>query len=282
MSQPSASPSCAVSCVVLQSLPGGGATAEISAVRMATMLMDVESIRCGLEALTDQHTEQADHPARQAILGGAMPVGSVEFVQAAMRVLQVDLPEWNCYPSELTMHLHRKVWRSTAAEARMAFSQLGHQVFVKPVGIKRFTGFVYAGGDTAAADNENLLALGALADDEPLWMSEPVSWLNEYRYYVAPGADGRQQIIGRGRYDQDGEDSASPPDEQVVAACVAALPLPHPYALDMGVLSTGQTALVEVNDAWSIGLYERALLPREYFAFLASRWSTILETIGAQ
>jgi hypothetical protein len=48
----------------------------------------------------------------------------------------------------------------------------------------------------------------------------------------------------------------------LVEAMVAAWPsAPVAYALDVGVLSTGETALVEVNDFWAIGCYGFEGLP---------------------
>jgi hypothetical protein len=44
----------------------------------------------------------------------------------------------------------------------------------------------------------------------------------------------------------------------------------------MGVLSTGETAIVEVNDFWAIGLYDRALNPRVYLDLLQRRWNALV------
>jgi hypothetical protein len=51
--------------------------------------------------------------------------------------------------------------------------------------------------------------------------------------------------------------------------------LGHPFACDVGVLSNGLTAIVEINDAWAIGLYGKCLQPREYTDFLFTRWKSI-------
>ena len=45
---------------------------------------------------------------------------------------------------------------------------------------------------------------------------------------------------------------------------------PKDYCFDVGVLSSGETALVEVNDAFSIGIYS---IPKEVYAeLLIARW----------
>jgi hypothetical protein len=103
-----------------------------------------------------------------------------------------------------------------------------------------------------------------------VWVSEPVTWLSEYRYYVF-----ESEILGMARYDQLETEDAPEPELSVVQQCIADLAIAHPYALDMGVLSTGVTALVEANDAWAIGLYDGALKAPEYVRFLVTRWRSL-------
>lgn len=50
----------------------------------------------------------------------------------------------------------------------------------------------------------------------------------------------------------------------------------------MGVLSTGQAALVETHDAWALGLYAHALNPKDYYRFLRSYWDHLLDRHGVQ
>lgn len=261
----------AVPSVVLQLLPGGWSTAEVAAVRTGAMLVDIPIVNCTLDALV---STKRDHPACQAILAGAMAVGCVEFVLAALRLRHIEIAPWNCYPIELAGHLHRRVWRATVGDVCHG-QWAGERVFVKPVKTKLFTGFVFDAGKAAPEDAAEMLALQGLPATESIWLVEVVEWASEHRYYIAPGADGLLQIQGRGRYDPQGDDMAPVPDPAVVNACVAALPFSHPCALDIGVLSTGETALVEINDAWGIGLYERAMSPRGYLSYLATRWVTL-------
>ncbi|HLO94579.1 MAG TPA: ATP-grasp domain-containing protein [Burkholderiaceae bacterium] len=51
---------------------------------------------------------------------------------------------------------------------------------------------------------------------------------------------------------------------------------PVAYALDFGVLSTGQTVLVEANDAWALGLYGGGPAPGHYVELLTARWRQLL------
>jgi hypothetical protein len=73
-------------------------------------------------------------------------------------------------------------------------------------------------------------------------------------------------------------------DQDVVQDAIKALgATPEPscaYALDLGVLSDGQTALIELNDAYGIGAY--GISPKVYFDFLKARWDQLSLTIPAR
>lgn len=239
---------------------------EIRSVLSAVMLMDKPPrvIRPGITSL-HTHSEQ--------LRGGvAMPVGSVEFVREAFAVAGVKEPANLSYPKPMQRYLRRSV-----AEVR-AGSVLGIW-FVKPVKTKAFTGFVFNTlqhpSSLSPHDREQYEAFMAMPPGEMVWISEPVAFQSEWRYYVR-----NRQIVGRGRYDADGEDGAPIPDDGVVSEVCAALPFEHPCAVDIGVLTDGSTALVEVNDAWAIGLYGDALTPSEYLSYLSERWRTLISPLA--
>lgn len=49
------------------------------------------------------------------------------------------------------------------------------------------------------------------------------------------------------------------------------------YAIDFGVLTTGETALIEVNDAFAIGAYDN--VPGDlYLMMLKARWNQLTKT----
>ena len=57
----------------------------------------------------------------------------------------------------------------------------------------------------------------------------------------------------------------------------------HPFAVDVGVLANGRTAIVELSDAWALGLYAHARTPvgtawkpQDYIEFLQQRWRSIV------
>jgi hypothetical protein len=238
---------------------------EVRQVSQAAMLLDIPVTRVALEGLR-AHVD--------ALGAGALPVGSVEFVREAMRLVCVDEPEPMSYPIELDSVLHRRVDLTT-------IERVGGTKFVKPVRTKLFTGFVWdsSAGDASYSehDREQLDALRMLSPSTQVWAADPVQFLCEWRYYVCHG-----QVLGAARYDPDGDDNAPAPDGVVLREAIQRLAdsaqAPAAYGLDLGVLATGETALVEVNDGWALGLYGRSLDSKDYLRLLATRWGQIVAT----
>jgi len=196
---------------------------------------------------------------------GDLPVGSVEFVRAAARRLGVSLPDFEAYPQALRRFLHRAVRPGILNDAQSTRSVL----FVRPMrAIKAFTGFVSTDPPLSLMDPR----LEGADPTTAVWFCTPVSWLCEWRYYIVDN-----QVLGAGRYDPEGADDAPDPDPQQVQAMVAAFGpcAPAGYALDVGVLSTGQTALIEVNDGWALGHYKGTCSPADYLRLLQARWEEL-------
>lgn len=244
--------------VLLQVFEDGSSSYEVNKIFQASLTYDIPCLK---RQLADLHLHRD-------LLRTYLPVGTVEFVQEAMRLLNCVPAPWNCYPDVLRPFLHREVSRTTKGAL-----DLSADVFVKPAEhLKAFTGFLLQ------SPSEERHAFDLLPDSTPVWTAEKVQFLSEYRYYVW------DEGFMRGRYD-DGADDAPEPDERLVGEMATDLSdefryqandaLSQPFALDVGVLATGQTALVEVNDAWAIGLYENALSPSEYYRFLLKRWDSI-------
>lgn len=209
--------------------------------------------------------------------GAAFPVGDVPFMQEAFRLAGAQQPRPECYPAALTAFLHREVWCGPLQSLTTQSPETS--VFVKPVALKQFTGFVYPGTGSAHDQAQRKCVQHWLSTPQAAallaWFSTPVNFLSEYRYYIH-----KNQIMGVARYDPEGADDAPEPCvTQVEAALVAwAHQAPVSYALDVGVLASGETALVEVNDGWALGLYAGALSPEQYLQFLYARWLELLST----
>lgn len=236
-------------------------TKETRAIVQASLLLDIP---CGA---TNQ-----DDLAGQPDLRLALPVGDVNYLRAAMAAAGAREPENLSYHPALRHMLFREIRFTHAGNV------LG-RMFIKPARTKAFTGFVF---DTLADparmnahDREQYDAFMDCPPSEPVWVSEVVDFVSEWRYYVLAG-----KIIGAARYDQEGADSAPAPDPATAVAAARAMADAgfDTFALDLGVLSTGETALVEVNDAWAIGLYGRALDARLYLHMLWRRWQQITGT----
>ncbi len=199
-----------------------------------------------------------------------MPVGSVEFCMAAMRHQHIDVSHgFPPYPERLIAmgFLLRNV-EFFSSYKKFRESEHG-EVFIKPNWPpKSFDCYILS------ASNEIADETVKIADDEsPVWVSELVTFLSEWRYYIARGA-----IVGAARYD-DGLDDAPVPDFDVVNAAVLEMnqdaATPAGYVLDFGVLSDGRTALVEANDGWAVGLYSGDIKRFAYLDMLLARWQQI-------
>lgn len=229
-------------------------------MRTACMLMD------GISAKSSTLAQLGDF--EDELRAGFMPVGTVEFVRKAFRILEMDEPPNMSYPDACRPYLLRNVRMMRAGDI------LGEH-FIKPVQTKAFTGFVFnTMNDPEKMDSftrEHYDKYMEMAPDEMVWESEPVEWLSEWRYYVAFG-----EIVGSARYDQLESNMAPLPDRDIVVRCIQDMNIEHPYVLDFGVLRGGDTALVEANDFWAIGLYENSMSARDYLSLLSARWSSIL------
>lgn len=239
---------------------------EIRSARTVIMLSDEHhSSNCALESLHNFRTELTD---------GAIPIGSVEFVRAAMQVLSIQEPINLSYPPGCEPFLHRSV-RLTPAES------IEGRWFIKPNSTKTFTGFIYDSTQDPKLlnehDREQRDVFLSLPKQTLIYACEPVQFLSEWRYYIQ-----ERRIIGQARYDDAEDDHAPVPQLEVIKECVRVLDIEHPYALDFGVLSDGSTALVEANDAWALGYYNGSMPAKRYLDMLAQRWQSILRLQRAE
>ena len=201
-----------------------------------------------------------------------MPVGCVAFVEAAMRLAGANVPENISYPQALMPWLKRSLLQREAGQVQGRW-------FIKPLTTKTFTGLVVDIADRELLDEHDCAqrdVFEALPSNQLVWVSEPVTWLSEVRYYVIDG-----KIVGAGRYD-DGPDEAPCPAQAEVSAMVkdyvSTGEAPRGFGLDAGVLASGETALVEVNDGWALGYYSGSLTRANYAELLRRRWTQLLAT----
>lgn len=184
-------------------------------------------------------------------------VGTLDDVEVAMDRMGIHLTPLD-YPEELRDFLGRKIWKSTL------FSITSHadiwHVFVKPIwDVKRFSG-------TVLDKSEDLIKLGGGLEDIPVWCSEKVNFLSEWRLWVLHG-----EIIGLNPYA--GRWDLFPDVERMKAAVAAFHSAPCGYALDFGVTDDGRTLLVEASDGYVLRSF--GLAPEKYVKLLTARWQEL-------
>ena len=236
---------------------------ESKAATIAGMLLDIPVKDCSFENLKSM---------KESLLEGALPIGSVEYVREAMRIIGVKEPENLSYPEALSHVLHREVFITSVEKARV------NKWFVKPCQTKKFTGFVFDPNqrieELELDTQEQYYYFLAMKPEERVWASEPVKFLGEWRVYIE-----NAQIIGQARYDPDGEDEVKEPEKEWVEQAIKDWEkeglAPKAYAMDVGRLENQKLALVEVNDGWALGLYGKSMDAKKYIHFLNTRWKEI-------
>ncbi|WP_232357148.1 MULTISPECIES: ATP-grasp domain-containing protein [Burkholderia cepacia complex] len=192
-------------------------------------------------------------------------VGSVAFVRSALRRLGQRLPPHEPYPEPLHHLLYRKVSKLPSLNDAKLLVRNGKKLFIKPAGWKRFTGFV--------VEFEDDIRFNGASGRQPVWIADPVRFVSEWRAYVACG-----QLLALCLADHGGDVNAIPDRtiiENAIQRLTATLGTPAGYVIDFGVLDSGETALIEMNDGFSFGAYA-GVSPEVYWAVTVSRWAELV------
>lgn len=230
--------------------------------------------------------------------------GDIDVMFHAMKRLGIEY-FYNDYPKCLEPYLHRTIWEDTLGNVkRSMFGDLYFHdpVFIKPKDkLKRFTGFVLETID-------DLYNCKGASDQTKVWCSEPVTFTSEFRCYFvdreyqanllnelyAPDITLDAWVnpytccaIGSFKKEINEEDFYKVKDfirEELLCMrdemdldrsdWVFYKGFPKAFALDLGVLSTGEVALIEMNDAFSIGKYN-GIDDEAYAKFVITRWDEI-------
>lgn len=207
-----------------------------------------------------KHLQRRQLPITKATL----VVGYVDTLHTAFKMLKVDPPPTNDYPACLQPFLHRRIWTSTIRELTAQLYDGHPPIFAKPLDHKkRFTGRVFT-------SHEDLRYLEGASQNLPIWCSELVEWLSEYRVFVTRG-----EIVGIQSYAGDNKISLN---MDVVSKAIHLLEdageSTAAYAVDFGVMTNGQTAVVEWNDGFALGSY--GLAKSLYTDLLITRWHEMM------
>lgn len=224
----------------------------------ALIAQHLTNLGCGYDIAPLSDVERGRADCTKATL----VVGSIPFIKASLRQRGVALPQEQSYPLPLRGMLKRRIWPSTVGKAKEQLEISPKPFFIKPsVRAKRFTGFVMS--------DFMDYRLGGVPKSEKVWCSEVVSWVSEWRLYVAGG-----RVLHSGHYDGNPEVKPAPDAVQEALKLMSSQDgCPAAYALDLGVLDNGQTALIEVNDAYGIGAY--GIGSDAYYLFLKTRWDEL-------
>lgn len=184
----------------------------------------------------------------------------------ALKSIGIEPPFNIEYPEQLRKYLGRQVFQSTVAAVNAEVvnpTNWPKNFFVKPYADQKgFTGFT--------VDNQRLLLrLKNLSEDAKVWVSEPVNFVSEYRFFVL-----RHEVVGVGHYK--GDPCVFPDGSLVKEAAATWTESPTAYCIDFGVCENGKTLLVEANDGHSMGDY--GLSPPLYARLLEARWCELTGT----
>lgn len=233
-------------------------TAEIRSISQYAAICD------GIEVIHSQYDDLQHYI--DELKAGTMPVGSVEFVQFAMRLIGVKQPGFNPYPDEF--YYGRGIRKGPAYKL---FSR-NEVTFIKPVQLKRFNGFVYRGMDGYAYDNhdmEQLKQFISLPMSEEIYLSNVVNFVAEWRCYYLHG-----ELLAVCRYDDNDEEYEV--DDEFISSLQKHVNNAT-MAVDIGkLLDNDEFCVVECNDAWAIGKYN-GISNKQYFEFLSARWDEIID-----
>ena len=213
--------------------------------KLAITRTNLPCVACSYDELSE--LEGADY----------IPVGTVEYVNEYCRVKNITPPTNISYPVELVKFLNRSVWQSSYSFAK-------EYQFVKPRNTKVFTGAV-------KKDIEE-----TVKDDEPVWISDPMTFTAEFRFYII-----ENHIAGYSRYD-DGDDNIQPDINTVQQMITEYTKSPIGYVLDVGPVDN-KTVLIEVNDGWSLGYYPWGTMTTDkYVELITKRWCEIVQECCSQ
>lgn len=190
----------------------------------------------------------------------ALVYGYIGDVHLALKKMGLEIPLSLDYPEELKGFFGREIWQGVLLDVT---SHPGQEVFVKPIEHKLFTGLLWKGS------RDNRLALAPYHDHTPVWISEPVKFVSEYRCFIL---DGELMDVRRYKGDWSVAPARSPVEE-----AIQCLKGPRAYALDFGVTEDGRTLLVEFNDAYALGAY--GLHAAVYARMIEARWEELTEPL---
>jgi hypothetical protein len=172
------------------------------------------------------------------------------------------------YPVELAPFMKRTVKKATLGDIydRVTVDDSIEPIFIKSKDQKQITGFVCKNFSDYSSH------CGGLDYKQEIYTSEVLDFKAEYRTYIH-----RHDIVACLRYKGD---YSKAPDKETVNAMLYALRnarMPIAYSIDVGIISTGETVLVECNDGFALGNY--GIGARVYAEMHRDRWYQMINDL---
>ncbi|HRA10047.1 MAG TPA: ATP-grasp domain-containing protein [Chitinophagaceae bacterium] len=162
-----------------------------------------------------------------------IPIGDVEYCEAALLGLGISKPVPDFYPEFLCHLMFRHFYIIDLN--RKGFSELKDKPISTDVFIKDSTSYKH--------NVSRIYKVGEKRPNGINYYVDPVSFTQEWRYYVSNG-----KVLTTGWYDGDDEEEPAPELD-------IAWPEDFCGAVDFGRLDTGVIALVESHDPYACGHY---------------------------
>ena len=135
---------------------------------------------------------------------------------------------------------------------------MSKNVFIKPIEQKLFTGFVWNG------DEVSRRRICTHGNEVKIFTCEALKIVSEYRSFILDF-----EVLDCRRYKGDWNIA---PNKSIVNTAVAMMAgFPRAFCLDWGILESGETILVEMNEGYAFGHYGMA--PDLVARMLSARWN---------
>jgi hypothetical protein len=187
----------------------------------------------------------------------------IAFMGILWKELGIKPPPLINIPPELLPYAKRKIWQEPFNDVLKRFlTGAPPPVFIKPAKTEKlFTGLV-------VNSLRDLLYVKDIAEDTTVECQEVIDIVVEYRCYC----NFYKTMIDCNRYG-DGDFRVFP-DLSVVDNIIKDFQNPPvAYSVDVGVLKTGETVLIEINDSYCLGSY--GINAISYSKMLSNRWMEI-------
>jgi hypothetical protein len=184
---------------------------------------------------------------------GYVPIGTVEYCEQILPKSEVPC---DFFPEFLNDWLHRKIGLSTfGCIEQIGTSIKRHELFLKPAKVWK------SDFKSRIVGPEENIPYGLY------YFSEPVQFVQEWRYYVANG-----ELVTTGWYDGHDEDEPAPKlDIQ--------FPKDFNSAVDFGRLKDGRIALVEAHAPFACGWYGESHV--DYVHWQLESWKGYIQNSDA-